>query len=320
MRTTAMQFLTYVIVFSFSLTALAAENTFESVWKKVISDPYAELPQYEVSKEKFGPGKPPEQNLLLRDAERTLRDDADFASWHHGHKLFQPNGICFSGRWQIDTPSTFTGLFSNGTDIPAIVRVSVMLSGTTQADKRALGMAIKLFPPDQSASENILVMESMGGKYLTHVTDAVLDNHPTLGNIPKIADIGVLLRIRKDLKSAIKLAETDEIKLRYLPLMHIATSTLADGEQDVSPYWIRFQASGGTPKIDAQDFRDELRLEHYPDGVLSFAISVAGANAGSKSKAEWDQIGRLELTAYTISATCDTALHFKHHGTKSLQR
>ncbi len=287
---------------------------FEAVRLMVFSEPALELPHYEVSEEKFGPSKERVNNQLLKDAERTLKNDADFVSYERGQKLFQPNGICFSGSWEIDKSSPFTGLFSQGTNIPAIVRTSVMLSGTKQADKRAVGMAIKLFAPGPPQTTNILVMESMGGKYLQHVTDAVLDNHPTLGNIPKIADLGVLLRIRKDLKRALKNTDSAGIKIRYLPLQHVAATNIKTGSELSSPYWIRLQVAPGTPKINAEDFREELSLAHYPDGVLSYVISVAPDNGGSKRKAEWEEIGKLELTDSVISLACDTKLHFRHHG------
>ena len=70
----------------------------------------------------------------------------------------------------------------------------------------------------------------------------------------------------------------------------------------------------GTPKIAAEDFREELSLQYYPEGALSYVISVAEGNGGSKRRAEWLEIGHLELTDFVISSACDTKLHFRHHG------
>ena len=313
-RTNSMHFILLLISLAQSAIVHSEVVDFEAVRKMVFSEPALELPHYEVSEEKFGPSKDLAKNQLLKDAERTLKNNADFLSYERGQKLFQPNGICFSGSWRIESSSPFTGLFSQGTNIPAIIRTSVMLSGTNQADRRAVGMAIKLFAPGQAQTTNILVMESMGGKHLQHVTDAVLDNHPTLGNIPKIADLGVLLRIRKDLKRALKNTDSAGIKIRYLPVQHVAATNIKTGRELSSPYWVRLQVAPGTPKVNLEDFREELSLAHYPSGVLSYVISVAPDNGGSKRTAEWKEIGKLELTDSVISRACDTQLHFRHHG------
>ncbi|MGR8947730.1 MAG: hypothetical protein ACU84Q_06755 [Gammaproteobacteria bacterium] len=309
-----MQLILLLICLTYSVNVIGDAPDFEAVRQMVFSDPAAELPHYEVSKEKFGPSEDGASNQLLKDAQRTLENSADFVTFGHEQKLFQPNGICFSGRWHIDKASKFTGLFSHGTDVPAIVRISVMLSGTTRADKRAVGMAIKLFAPGQAQTANILVMESMGGRHLQHISDAVLDNHPTLGSIPGIADLKLLLRIRKDLNRALTHTGSSGVKIRYLPLQHVAATNIEQGRELLAPYWIRLHVAAGTPKIDADDFREELTLHHYPNGVLSYVISVAPDNGGSKRKADWKEIGKLELTDSVISKACDTRLHFKHHG------
>lgn len=313
LRTNSMQFITLLMCLTHTAIVSSDVVNFETVRQMVFADPAVELPHYEVSKAKFGPSNNHLGNQLLDDAKRTLTSDADFVTFEHGQKLFQPNGICFSGRWNIDKPSQFTGLFRAGTDIPAIVRTSVMLSGTTQKDKRALGMAIKLFPPGQQQTINILVMESMGGKYLSHVTDAVLDNHPSLGSMPKIADLGLLLRIRKDLNRTLKETDSVGVKIRYLPLHHVAAANLEAGKVLRSPFWIRLRVAAGTPKIDSEDFREELAIHRYPGSTLSYMVSVAADNGGSKRHADWHEIGTLELTDSVVSTACDTKLHFRHH-------
>ena len=314
MRPKPSQLIMILSCLAVSVFVAAQDSSFECVKTRVFSDPYDELPQYGVSKGKFGPAGNRSDNRLLTAATRTLRDPTDFAKFDHGQKLFQPNGICFSGHWLIDKPSSYSGLFAPGTKVPVIVRASVMLSGTTRSDQRALGLAIKLFVRGDTHSVNVLVMESMGGKHLKHITDAVLDNQPGLGNIPKLANLGVLLRIRKDLQRAMKEADTNGIKLRYLPLDHIAAATVAAGGEINAPHWIRFHVAPETPRVEADDFRDELSLRHYPLHKLRYIISVAPQNAEGKRHAAWSEIGYIELAEDVISKSCDTKLHFKHHG------
>ena len=309
-----MRYFVYLLVLTHTTLSFAVEAGYEAVRSAVFSAPYDELPRFEVNKKRFGPADGGDRNLLLADAKRTLSSSADFADFGQDHKLFQPNGICFSGRWIIDRPSPFTGLFSQGSDIPAIARASVMLSGTTRGEKRALGLGVKLFAPGETESINVLVMESMGGRVLQHVTNAVLDNHPGLGSIPKIADLGTLLRIRKDLKQALKQTAVDGIDLRYLPLEHVSAVGVPATQQVVSPRWLRLAVPTHIPRVDADDFRDELRTHHYPGHQLVYELSVAADNGRSKRSATWQTIGKLVLDESVTSATCDLKLHFRHHG------
>lgn len=309
-----MRYLLCLLISIYTTLCFAVESRFETVRSVVFSDPYDQLPHLEVNKKLFGPSDHDERNLLLNDAKRALANPADFANFGQGHKLFQPNGICFSGRWIIDGPSPFTGLFSQGSDIPAIARASVMLSGTTRGEKRALGLGVKLFAPGEAETINVLVMESMGGRVLRHVTDAVLDNHPGLGSIPKIADLGTLLRIRTDLKQALEQTAADGIDLRYLPLEHVSAVGVPATQQVVSPRWLRLAVPTPVPRVNAEDFRDELRTHHYPGHQLVYELSVAADNGGSKRSATWQTIGKLVLDESVTSATCDLKLHFRHHG------
>jgi hypothetical protein len=66
---------------------------------------------------------------------------------------FNPIGICYSGRWEINARTTFTGVFANDTSMLAIVRISVMLSDVKRGARRTLGMGIKLFPPNAGSAQ-----------------------------------------------------------------------------------------------------------------------------------------------------------------------
>jgi hypothetical protein len=68
--------------------------------------------------------------------------------------------------------------------------------------------------------------------------------------------------------------------------------------------------SADVSRVDADDFRDELRLANYPDG-LRFDVWVAdrGTRDGAK---DWHRIGVIEITDDAVSASCDHRLHFAH--------
>ena len=279
------------------------------------AQPYETLPQYKVKARDFGKRGNSEENRVLVAGKRTLGSSADLIQLTTPHKLLQANGICFSGYWHIHSQSTFTGLFSQNTKIPVIVRASVSLSGTKQSNKRAFGLAIKLLPSDlgDSPSINIFTLNSLGGVIKKHVLDLSVDNEPDFGQIPKLSDISTALRLKADLQRAEKQylqetgAKNTKANVTYRGLEHVAAYK---SEQVLSPKWIRFSANVDK-RVDMDDFRNELDLEHYPQNEIIYAIDVA-APAKNKKKADWLTIGELVLKDSISSLACDTQLHFQH--------
>lgn len=286
-------------------------DQFARVKHAIFETPYTQLPNYTVSNKHFGKSGSSDQNRLLLAARRTLQDDRDLIEFATGQKLFQANGICFAGNWQIDRDNDYTGLFRAGTVSDVIVRASVALSGTRQKDKRAFGMAIKLFPTDLNGapSLNAFVLHSLGGIVTEHVVDLSMDNQPRLGRIPRWRDIPTALRIRRDLERADREQGANPAMVSFRPINHLASYRNAVNVS--APKWLRLSAKTDT-RIDADDFREELRLEHYPDNRLIYAIEVAADNGGKKSAASWQHIGNLTLLESVTSLACDQKLHFKH--------
>lgn len=283
---------------------------YERVREAVFSDPYDVLPGYRVDAALFGESGEVPDNALRRAASRTLDSRADLIEFPHGQKLFQPNGICFSGTWHIDAASPYTGLFAQGTRVPAIVRASVMLDGTRRADRRAFGLAVKLFPRTGERTVNILAMESMAGRRLDHVADAVLDNHPPLGGLPPLTRLGTLLRIRRDLRAADE-AHGGDGDIRYRSVY--APAAVGTPATEVrAPHWVRFQIPAAVVRVTADDFRDELDTARYPPDGLYYTIELAERHPRGKGNAAWTAAGRLVLEASVTSATCDRRLHFGH--------
>ena len=121
-------------------------SAFEAIRTLLLQDPYAQLPHYEVTGTLFGPSGGRPENRLRAAAIRTLSNNADVFDFPAGQKLFQPNGICFMGRWEIDQGSPYDGYFSNPSRGLLIVRASVTLSETQRGARRAFALAGKLFP------------------------------------------------------------------------------------------------------------------------------------------------------------------------------
>ena len=211
-----------LVVFGLFSAAAFGATRFEAVRDAVFSDPYPELPRYRVDRAQFGAAGNKADNHLLEAARRTLTETADLIDFPGGQKLFQPNGICFSGTWQIDQQSEFTGLYASGSSVPVLARASVMLDGTQRKDKRAFGLAVKLFVPGFENSLNVLLMHSMGGRVVTHVADLMVDNHPPLGSLPRLESLRTALRTRRDLKQASRELSNVSANIRFRSVAHLA--------------------------------------------------------------------------------------------------
>lgn len=195
-------------------------SAFEEAKSLVFPDPYSSLPQYEVSRKHFDVNG---ENVLLKHAQRTLSSNANFVELDTSHKLLQANGICFAGIWKMSQNSPYSGLFQASTEVPVIVRASVSLSGTKQRDKRAFGIAIKLFPYAHSAlTENIFLMHSLGGTKTKHVANLPMTNEPALGELPPFSQLLTAYRLESDLKKADKGFSGKKANARLRPVSHLA--------------------------------------------------------------------------------------------------
>ncbi len=330
-------------------------STFEEVKNLVFSDPYASLPQYEVSRKHFDVNG---ENVLLKHAQRTLSSNANFIELDTKHKLLQANGICFAGIWKMSQNSPYSGLFQAGTEVPVIVRASVSLSGTKQRDKRAFGIAIKLFPYVHSAlTENIFLMHSLGGTKTKHVANLPMTNEPALGELPPFSQLLTAYRLESDLEKADKAFSGKKANARFRPVSHLAAVQVGDANSRLAghteestpklsisvptaskeielerelevksdadtktekqgPHWLKAALSPDTPLVNKDDFRDELSLQHYPNNTLSWVISAAEFNDAGVDEARWREIGEVTLTESVVSTTCDTKLHFNHPAIK----
>lgn len=70
------------------------------------------------------------------------------------------------------------------------------------------------------------------------------------------------------------------------------------------------KASSDVPIIDKEDFRDELDVAHYPNGIV-FDIYVSDVTHKSNEDG-WKRIGLIHLDDSMVSYGCDRRLHFAH--------
>lgn len=174
-------------------------------------------------------------------------------------------------------------------------------------------MAIKLFPaadPERPVETvNVFVMHTLGGARTRFVTDLSLDNEPALGSLPPFSKIRSALRLQRDLERAdSELSGRSQVNFR--PITQLAARGRADAI--VSPHWLRLTVAEDTPRIDRDDFRDELQLAAYPNELLRYRVAVAAFQERGKEAAKWQTIGSLELYESVTSPACDNQLHFAH--------
>jgi len=321
--------LVHAIFLSFAAPPSIADS-FKQVFEAVVSQPYNELPHYQVTRERFGRTGDAADNHLRAAARRTLSTNQNLLRFPGGQKLFQLNRICFAGHWKIDQEKTaqdspYNGYFSPGSEALLILRASVTLSATTRGNKRAFAIAGKLFPtldPEESVdTANFFAMENFIGTLDEYFLDAELDNQPTISGLPaSFESLRQALRVKKDLAAAEKELQKTErsaagqphADVGYRPLYPISELGLTDPTASVTPRWIRLRTAEGIPRHDAEDFRDELRLEHCPEHRLAWTIEGAGGAKRRKTTALWQQIGTITATEYALSEGCDLRLHFAH--------
>ncbi|MBO1256046.1 hypothetical protein J3L16_10155 [Alteromonas sp. 5E99-2] len=288
---------------------------FNSIKNSVFSDEYSALPHYKVTKKHFDRDG---HNLLFADAKRTLESGDDLIEFPAGQKLLQANGICFAGKWVINEQSEYSGFYAANTSVPILARISVSLSGTTQKDKRAMGMAIKVFGSPQSPQHdqtlNLFLLHSLGGIKTDAVLDLEMDNEPELGSLPPFSQLLTAHRLESDLKDADALYSKEKANARFRPVSHLAKIDKNGSKvEDIhSPQWIKVKTAPTIARVDKLDFRDELDLKHYEGNQLRYQIYAAKAHNKGKSKATWEEVGYIQFTESIRSKSCDTRLHFRH--------
>lgn len=279
-------------------------SSFAAVWDEVVSDPNTDLPRRRVSTASFfGFFK----NKLLDASRRTLSDRSDVLPAFD--KLLHPNGICLAGTWHITEETPYTGYFEGGSTGLIVARASAALSETTTRGPRALGIAGKIFPtedPDDVVpTANFFTIEDLGGSYTRHFLDAEHENDLNGFSVrPGSIFLGPLAAAVTATFSA---ADSNPLVRQLYP---IAEAGLGDDEVAYGPRFMRLVGSAQTPRIDAADFRDELDMRNYPNGIQLDIYVADGLDAyGDKA---FEYIGYVDFTESVVSESCDKRLHFAH--------
>lgn len=258
------------------------------------------LPHYEVTVESFFRGS---VNLLEKDAKRTIAEQADY--YDRITKRLHPNGICFTGMWEITEESPYTGYFSKGTKARLIARASVALSDTERGNDRGFGFAGKLFPAEETGqpkkTANFFLVDQLTGTKAEHYLDVAMTNEPDLG-------FTWSLRLLKTISDALTKADANPM---FRPLYPIAQFGLNLGENPNTPKWMMIKPSREMARAADRDFRRELDIKNYPQGLI-FNIHVSDTTRNRKSDAGWREIGRIVLKESVVSYGCDRRLHFPH--------
>jgi hypothetical protein len=287
-------------------------STFEEVKSITFSGPYARLPNHQ------GLG-PKTLVQFFNDSARNMHDKRDIRP--RFDKLIHANGICFTGLWKIDKATAetvatgdgprdpytgikidlprepYTGYFAPGSEGLCIARLSVAGLYMTRGYRRAFGIAGKVFPtldPHQKVKPgNFVTVNFLTGTKEAHITDIAPTNQPGVG--PAIA-ANVINRI------IFRLMDT---RPGYRQLYPISTLGVPRGGTVRTPDLMQLKVPDNTPRIDADDFRDELRLKNYPGNKLTYEIRVKMFDDPN-----WSKIGRIEFTEDGICEGCDKRIHF----------
>lgn len=286
-----------------------AGSSFDEVWSQVASDPYDTLPQVSVTLSSFYGFL---RNRILDASRRTLGDRRDLLPWFR--KLLHPSGICLAGTWNITADTPYTGHFKKGSRALFIARASTALTATRRGQYRAFGVAGKLFPTTDPRAvvetANFFTIEDLGGTLRDHFLDALNTNDIIQISLTPASFLATPVGIAVAKAFAIADRTFDVTQTLERQLYPIAELGEDDPAQAVAPRWMLITGSADVPRVDAEDFRDELRLASYPDG-LRFDIWVAdqGTRLGRKA---WEKIGHIEFVEDAVSDSCDHRLHFSH--------
>jgi len=279
-------------------------SSFREVRDAVFSDPYPAIPEYKITLASFYSGF---KNILLADSRRRVSDSSDLVAPFQ--KLVHPKGIALSGRWRITEKSPWTGCFAEGFEGLIIARCSVLLYETKQGQHRGFAFAGKIFPtldPDQRVKTgNFVLIDVFTGSKEKYFTNAALTNDPPFGtNVNILRMFGILAAGTAAFMRA-------DIRPFFRPIYPVAEVSVPAGGEVRTPRWMMVRGWPGSGRVDREDFRDELRVENYPDQKLRFDLSAASGCLPSCEK-DWRRLGHIELTESVVSHSGDRRIVFRH--------
>ncbi len=232
---------------------------------------------------------------FLNDSARNMHDRRDIRPVYN--KLIHANGVAYTGVWEIDQETPYTGMLRSGAKGLCVARASVAGPLIWQGARRAFGIAGKVFPnmdPDAHVwPANFVTVSHLSGSRAKHVLDTPMSNYPTVGLDPASNLINrVIFRIM-------------DTRPGYRQLFTLSTLGLAHGEVAVTPDLMELRIADSMARFDAKDFRHEIRVRNYPRSEIVYDIRVKDF-----ADADWRRIGSLTFTDDVISEGSDKQLHF----------
>lgn len=315
------------LFFAFGLISVVAAaptaycDSFDSVYKRVYSDPLTKMPVYGTAFRAILNAALKMSGELIDRARVTLADHSDFKP--AAVKIIHPVGVCAQGIWKINRPSFSTGLLSpkpdgNPTSLRAIVRFSIATNQPSYDPakpnaSRNFGIAIKLFPSESSAedvtTENVFTLDQTGldgdnrrsfffsdgnGPNSVYFTNDVLGKNPR----STLAVLGQITFQRIDRPSTFR-------------ALYPLAEKMPDGSRvktPMAPRLIRFVPRMARPSTPPPlDFRHEILA--YQNQPIIFDIVLPAENYGITKDLT---IGSLVVTDPVVSDVCDRELTFHH--------
>lgn len=235
-------------------------------------------------------------------------------------KWLHPRGACAAGRWKVTEASSATGLFAQGTDVRAMVRVSSgdhVSEGGEAAGGRIMGIAVKLFPTASDTqrvlTRNMIMLDQYGFERSKRLRAFNEDDGGSVyfTNVaPAKSAVGKFLSSYFD--------RFDKPNFSR-PLYASARAQVDGADLPLSkanvPYEIRLQTSttaaplGDGDATIAPGTRLDFRAELLKSGAPALDIVLQSFD-GEQVVAK--KIGRLELESFVVSDYCDLSLHFHH--------
>jgi hypothetical protein len=284
----------------------------------------------------------------------TFSTDDDLKADDH-YKYIHSMGVCAPAEWKIDHPaeiagSPLTGLFApTYSPVKGIVRLSVSVNDAryTPGQKRAWGLAIKLFPsPDPNqvvATKNLLFFDRYGldgsdrpfvllppqgdhsVQFLNFINDTAAKSAPArlISSLFSFFDVIASYRPLNGFSGVDE--DNRDISTPNVPTFLALRARPVSGSQEL------LDSVRGKGQLNGYDFRNEL--QSYASGGIVFDVFVSGASQEDIKTADTAAlttkalalhellddprsspapIGTLTLGKPTVSTDCDLRLHFAH--------
>lgn len=303
-------------------------NPYPSVWGR---DGKSPLPIYKVTLSSVLRGILPfgKPYLFRQATERAVDSHADLRWGSDGkgfRRLLHPNGVCLTGRWEINEETEYSGYFRKGSQALVVGRYSTCCTETRRGHTRSLALVGKLFPTTDAdhgqplRTASFITQQDIAGDHTNYINDAELRNAPDVRAWRRGSGVPILL-----ITGA--LFQRVDKEPSHRQLYQIAELGKPDSEPTHSPKFMRLLVAPEQLRIEGEalDFRDEIMAQIFDKGdalpkrTLTFCIEVTdeGSTRGTavfqqRTFSNWRRIGRLIFDNAVVSYNGDFVIHFNH--------